>query len=195
MGRKKTASDFEVLMATIRAMGKHGPATMTLADIADEVGLSPATLLQRFGSKQGLRLAIAEMNRDAIEVLFENAERVSRSYLGGLRRGLARLVEPVETPVMMANNLAFLGVDLADRELRDHAVRQSREIRKQIARLLRAAVAAGELPPVDVDDVTEDIYTSFTGSLVTWAIEGRGRLTNWSRRHVDRVLARHFSSL
>lgn len=191
MGRKKTTSDHEVLMGTIRAMGKHGPVTMTLADISDEVGLSPATLLQRFGSKQGLRRAIAEMNRDAIKILFEQAEAVSSSYLGALRRALAGLVAPVESPLMMANNIAFLGVDLADPDLREHSIRQSREIRAQIARLLRAAVAAGELPSLDVGEVSKDIYTSFTGSLITWTMEGRGKLSSWSVRHVDRMLSRY----
>jgi len=41
-------------------MGELGPAKLTLARVAKAAGLSPATLVQRFGSKRALLLALAK---------------------------------------------------------------------------------------------------------------------------------------
>jgi AcrR family transcriptional regulator len=50
--RPRTASDEEILAATHRVISSVGPR-FTLADVAREIGLAPATLIQRFGSKKG----------------------------------------------------------------------------------------------------------------------------------------------
>ena len=54
MGRRKVTPDADVLTATMRVVNRVGPGRLTLADVAAEAGLAPATLLQRFGSKRGL---------------------------------------------------------------------------------------------------------------------------------------------
>ena len=54
MTKRKTISDDEVLDRALPVMARAGPAGFTLADIAAEIGLSPATLLQRFGDKKTL---------------------------------------------------------------------------------------------------------------------------------------------
>ena len=51
-GRPRTHSDDALLDATFRAVGAVGPARLTLADVAREAGVAPATLVQRFGSKR-----------------------------------------------------------------------------------------------------------------------------------------------
>jgi AcrR family transcriptional regulator len=58
MPRPRTVTDEHILGAAHRAMARLGPGRLTLADIAKEAGLSPATLIQRFGSKRGLMLAL-----------------------------------------------------------------------------------------------------------------------------------------
>ena len=54
MPRHKSISDEELLDRALPVIGRAGPAGFTLADVAREVGVSPATLLQRFGDKQTL---------------------------------------------------------------------------------------------------------------------------------------------
>src|SRR5512139_2415227 len=54
MARRKSISDEEILDRALPVMARAGPAGFTLADIAGEVGLSPATLLQRFRDKKTL---------------------------------------------------------------------------------------------------------------------------------------------
>ena len=46
--------DAAILRAAAEVIGRTGPARFTLAAVASEVGLVPATLVQRFGSKRGL---------------------------------------------------------------------------------------------------------------------------------------------
>ena len=40
-------------MATMRVMQRRSPVDLTLADVAREAGVVPATLIQRFGTKRG----------------------------------------------------------------------------------------------------------------------------------------------
>ena len=59
MPRPKTVDDTAVLDAAMRVVDRAGPGGLTLGAVAGEVGLSPATLVQRFTSKRGLLLALA----------------------------------------------------------------------------------------------------------------------------------------
>ncbi len=52
-----------ILIGTTALVWLQGPSRFTLADVADAVGLSPATLVQRFGSKRGLLLAFLVVKR------------------------------------------------------------------------------------------------------------------------------------
>src|SRR5262245_16047496 len=58
MPRPKTLPDAEVLDAAHRLMHEHGPEALTFAGLAEACGLSAATLVQRFGSKAGLKQAV-----------------------------------------------------------------------------------------------------------------------------------------
>jgi AcrR family transcriptional regulator len=58
MPRPRTIGDEAVLRAAAGLMGRVGPGKLTLARVAEEVGLSPATLVQRFGSWLHGQLAV-----------------------------------------------------------------------------------------------------------------------------------------
>src|SRR4051794_38908319 len=70
-GRPRTVSDAAILEATSRVIGRLGPSRLTLADVAEEIGLVPATLIQRFGSKRGLLLAFAAGGAAATQTAFD----------------------------------------------------------------------------------------------------------------------------
>src|SRR5919108_6544573 len=69
-GRPRTRSDADVFAATYRVVGRDGPARLTLAGVAAEVGLAPSTLAERFGSKRGLLLAAARAGVGGVEAAF-----------------------------------------------------------------------------------------------------------------------------
>ena len=58
--RRRKVSDDEIFDAAQRAMTRHGPHELTLADIATEADVTPGLLVQRFGSKRALFLTLAE---------------------------------------------------------------------------------------------------------------------------------------
>lgn len=189
IGRPRTVSDEAILAAAAQAIARHGPARLTLAHVAAEVGLAPATLLQRFGSKRGLLLAVATSGTEVLEPTFARARARHASPLAALHAALADLIADIDSPATLGNQLAFLQMDLADPDLRDNAVRHSRELRAQIRRLLDEAMVAGELAPGDSARLAQAVYTTYNGALLTWAIDGQGTLTDWLRGDVDEVLA------
>jgi AcrR family transcriptional regulator len=188
-GRPRTVTDDEILSAVGRAIARHGPARLTLAHVAAEVGLAAPTLVQRFGSKRGLMLALAARGADDFRAAFARGRAEGAPPLTALYATLAGLVAEIDSPETLANHLAFLQLDLTDPELREHAVAQSREMREQIRGLLDAAVAAGDLIPCDAARLAQAVYTTYNGALVSWAIDGEGPLPAWTHRELDTLLA------
>jgi AcrR family transcriptional regulator len=182
--RPRTVSDDAVLDATAVQIGRAGPAQLTLAHVAGECGLAPATLIQRFGSKRGLLLALARRPLDLAALLPDDP-----SALAGLRAGLARLAAPAATPETLANNLAFLQLDLADEEFRAAAVGHFAALEERIAALLEVAIARGELAAgADPARLAESLVTTYNGALITWAVRRDGALADWLARQVDALL-------
>src|SRR2546426_10777615 len=114
MSRHRTIPDADVLAATVRVISQVGPARLTLADVAKEAGLAPATLLQRFGSKRGLLLAVAQQGSDGMDKCFAQVRAAHQSPLSALFASLEQITRHAETPEAMANSLAFLEIDLTD---------------------------------------------------------------------------------
>src|SRR6202795_168231 len=55
--RPRETSDAQILAAAARVMQRRSPVDLTLADVAKEAGVVPATIIQRFGTKRELLLA------------------------------------------------------------------------------------------------------------------------------------------
>ena len=89
----------------------------------------------------------------------------------------------------MANNLAFLQLDLADEEFRAEAVAFFAALRGHVSALLEQAIAAGELEGVDADALAETVHPAYNGALITWAVLREGPLQDWLGRRIDAVLA------
>jgi len=191
MARPRTVADDEILAATARAIGRLGPARLTLAEAAEEAGLAPATLVQRFGSKRGLLLALSERSVDHGAAALRRARSRRSSPLGALRAGLVALAGPVSDPETFANHLAFLQLDLGDPEFHRHAKAHFDAVRDEIRALLDEAVAACELRPCDTRRLARTVQATYNGALVTWAVQGHGTLARWLRRELDAVLEPH----
>ncbi|NBE92143.1 TetR/AcrR family transcriptional regulator [Nonomuraea sp. KC401] len=189
MGRPRTTSDEAILWATARAIGRHGPQSLTLAAVAHEAGLSPATLVQRFGSKRGLLLALAGQAAQNAARPFERARQEHASPLEALRAAVAALAETVATPPELANSLGFLQLDLTDPDFRGHAAEHARRTREEMAALLAEAVAAGELTGgTDVARLARAVQVTYNGVLILWALTGEGSLADAMRDALDETL-------
>lgn len=189
VARPRTASDEAILDAAARAIGRHGPHGLTLAMIAREAGLAPATLVQRFGSKRELLLALAAHAGQAVHLPFERARQEHPAPLAALHAALAGLSAGAATPERLAGSLGFLQLDVTDPEFRAHAATHALRMREQIAALLGDAVAAGELAPgTGVAALARAVQITYNGVLILWALTGEDTLAATLRHDLDQTL-------
>jgi AcrR family transcriptional regulator len=186
--RPRTTSDDEILTAAARVISRVGSGRFTLGDIGEEAGLSPAGLVQRFGSKDGLLLALAEHRASGVPGRFSAARELHASSLDALLHALAGIAREVDTPQALANLLAFEQMHLDEDDFHAHALRHSRTMLAEIRALLDEAVQAGELAECDPDDLSRTVQTAYTGALSTWAVYRSGTLDDWLRGEVEAVL-------
>jgi AcrR family transcriptional regulator len=192
MPRPRTLTNDQILEATGRVIERVGPANLTLARVAAEVGLAAPTLVQRFGSRRGLLLAYAEHTVHAVRRDFGAARGAASSPLQALFGGLERLASHVATAEAMANNLAFLQTDLSDPEFRRLALAHARATGAEIQALLDDAVAAGELalePPSNTTRLARAVQVAYNGALLLWAIEASGSAAQALHAALDSVLS------
>lgn len=189
MARPRTVSDDEILAATMTAIGRHGPARLTLANVAREVGLSPAALVQRFGSKAQLLRAASARGAGHAEAVFDQAAVATDSPATALVDAMATFGGEITTREELANHLGMLQLDLTQPDLRQQAVAQARTLRGRLTDLLSRANAAGELAVDDPEALADTVYTTYNGALIAWAIDGDGPLVDWIRTRILAVLA------
>lgn len=189
MARPRKASDDEILAATHRVINRVGPADVTLAAIAEEAGLTAGALVQRFGSKRQLLLALMERFSGSAEHLFRSLEKPGRSPLEVIFAWGDCMAEMGDSPAALAHHLAYLQLDLTDPDFQVLAKRQAVGTRREIGRLVREAVDRGELrSDLHAGDVVRLVELTVNGSLITWAFYQDGDVRGWIRKDLERML-------
>jgi AcrR family transcriptional regulator len=186
--RPKVLTDDEILEATARAIGRAGPARLTLNDVADEAGLSPATLVQRFGSKHGLLVAFARRSAEALPDEVAAVRAAAASPLAAILDLSITRTAHAHTPEALANHLAFFQLDLSEADLRLHAVAYARSLRQAIQGMLDEAVSAGELRPCDTALLSRAVEAMLNGSPLTWALHREGDVESATRADLAALL-------
>jgi AcrR family transcriptional regulator len=190
--RRQKVTDDDIFAAAGRAMSRRGPHELTLADIAGEAGVTPGLLVQRFGSKRDLLVALSARFAQSAGPIFAGLRAAHRSPLATLRAYAACMADLAPTPEALLRNLAYLQLDLTDAALRGHLVENARATRQEIETLLQGAAAAGELRrEVDVQSLARTVETVIGGSLMSWACYREGPAAAWIRRDLEAVLAPH----
>src|ERR1700730_6387917 len=142
--RPRETSDAEILSAAARVMQRRSPVDLTLADVAKEAGVVPATLIQRFGPKRDLLLATCKAGTADVAGNFAKARAKYGSPLKTLTALLVECSSFAATPESMANGLAYLQIDLTDPEFHAVTLAQFVTMRDEIRQLLDDAIAARE---------------------------------------------------
>jgi AcrR family transcriptional regulator len=189
--RPRTVSNAEILEGAARAISELGAARLTLADVAEEVGLAPATLLQRFGSKRDLLLALVEQSVADVEVRFDAARGVSGSPLAAVFQVATEESRNGISPSTLVNHLVFLHFDLDDPDFSRLAQEQARLTLNGYKSLLDDAVLHGELAPCDTRRLARALQAMISGSLLNWASHREGEATAWLKADLDGLLAPH----
>jgi AcrR family transcriptional regulator len=186
--RPRTISDEDVLAAAQRAISRIGPARLTLADVAREAGLHPATLVQRFGSKRGLLLALARQAAGSVDACFAAVRAAHASPLEALLAAATEMTRYTNTPDEMANHLAWLQIDLSDPDFYEPMLENSTRMLAGYQALVGDAVRAGELARCDTQALARAIWALAGGSLITWAVYREGGAYTWVRRDLLTLL-------
>jgi AcrR family transcriptional regulator len=186
--RPRETTDEAFLWATARAVARHGPARMTLAHVAAECGVAPATLVQRFGSKRGLLLALVRQGVASSGEQYAALRAAHPSPLATLFALADCMAGMAPTPEELANHLAFLHIDLTDPDFHELALVQARATRAEIRTLLDAAVKARELARCDTAKLARAVQVTLGGGLIAWAIEREGTAAAWLREDLETLL-------
>ncbi len=188
MPRPRTVDDETILDAALTVAHRDGPQRLTFAAVAEEVGLSPATLVQRFGTKRGLLLAAS---RRGLAIWTGAFGQVSeRTPLATIEAALARGTYGITSRAELANSVAFLQLDLSDPELGALAREGALTVRRRIHELLDEACADGSLKAdTDTAALATHVETTYHGAMVGWALSGSGTLERWMRSQVRAALA------
>jgi len=186
--RPRETSDEEILAATGRVMQRLGPTQITLADVAREAGVVPATIIQRFKTKRGLLLAACRTAPDATAKQFSLARAKYESPLEALIELYADCTGFAPTPEAVANGLAYLQVDLTDPEFHAITLAQFRAMEEETRRLLDEAVAGRELLQCDTGELARLLQQLNGGAMLQWAVVRDGPLERWVRREVEALL-------
>lgn len=185
--RPKATSDAELLAATYRVVSRLGP-NLTLGDVAKEAGVSPSTLVQRFGSKRGLLLAFAASGPEGLAKEFDQIRTAHRSALGAVYGVAECMAAMAVSPQTLSNSLAFLQMDLVDPDFHKHALVHSKAMHAEIRRLLDDAVTEGALQRCDTARLARAVQGLIGGSLLQWAIDREGKATDRLREDLDSLL-------
>lgn len=181
MPRRKTISDEEILERALPVMARAGPGGFTLADIAEEIGLAPATLLQRFGDKKTMtERAFAQDNKRFEQWIEDLPEgRGAEATLAVYRSAIGEFHE--DSDPELAEHLLWLREDIRDPAFNAMA-------RARFA-LFRAAILE-RLPPtrLPAEEVARLLDAQSHGAIMQWAIEPKGSLTVYVMEQLAAVL-------
>lgn len=179
MPRKKQQSDEALLEALMPAIFSKGPREFTLAEAAGAAGLSAATLIQRFGSKQGLVVAALELTNRRNFAALDNLPPEK-----GAKAVIRIFVERTPAPEhehLLSDQLLWLRESMADPEInavsRDYFVKFRRTI-------------AERMPPLGIpaDEAALLVEAQWHGAMTQWGIGRDGHL----RGYVERSLYNWF---
>lgn len=170
-------------------MQRVGPSRFTLALVAREAGLAPATIVQRFGSKRELIRTLASGAKGQGAIFVAQLREKYGSPLAILREFLLCWAQMASTPKEMANHLAYLQMDLTDPVLLKNLVELSAENLVLTAQLLREAHDLGELTVQDAEGLARALNAAVTGGLLAWATFREGTARAWLARDLDVLLA------
>ncbi|MDP2321661.1 MAG: TetR/AcrR family transcriptional regulator [Acidobacteriota bacterium] len=187
--RPRKVSDDDVFQAAQRAMSRLGPGELTLAEIAAEAGVTAGALVQRFGSKRDLMIALSERFSGGTGEMFVAIRKAHRSPLAALRAYGDCISGLATSPEALARNLSYLQIDLTDPDLRQHLVAQAWSSRRELQAIIRDAVAAGELVrETNPTRLARTVEAILAGSMMSWAYYEEGTAAQWMRDDLEAVL-------
>ena len=136
MPRHKTISDEQVLDILLGLIMKIGPDRLTFARGAKACGLSPATLVQRYGDRETLVEAILLRAWDQLEAETAAADAEEALTAEGAVNLLMRLMAPETAERDATDGLLVLREDIRNPKLRARGAAWGHELANALGRRL-----------------------------------------------------------
>ena len=178
MPRPKTLPDEHVLEAAHRLIHERGPEALTFESLGRACGLSPATLVQRFKSKAGLKQSTLLQAWDRLdEKTARLAATVPKTPAGAIALlvALSRDYGDIEA---YAEGLLVLREDLRDPALRARGARWKAALSDALDSCFSEAPAA---PP----GIGLLMASQWQGSLLWWSFDPQGRVEDYVEENLD----------
>jgi AcrR family transcriptional regulator len=182
-------SDDALLDAADVVLMREGPSAFTLAKAADAAGVSAATLIKRFGSKDRLFLRLSQRWVAGLDPLLAEAAAAHASPLERLRAVALHNYHDLDHPDTASNQLAALAIDLQNDEMRGWLHVGWGHVQRHLAKHIAAAVATGELvgcpPPQQFARI---IVGAMEGGCLVWSVHPKGSLITRLAADLDALL-------
>ncbi|WP_309645269.1 helix-turn-helix domain-containing protein [Phenylobacterium sp.] len=171
--------------AAIAVLAERGMAEFTLSDIAKKVGLSRATVIQRFGDRSAILRRIAEH-----EVV------ATRQYLESLAvetgsRGLWRFLDEIIGSMGPGDGFSVRAA-IAAMEAREHDLRALANVRYE---LVQQAIMARIPDRPDRQEIAQTVHALIAGATMQWVASTHPDLAAYVLEVVSRACRRLFPDL
>jgi AcrR family transcriptional regulator len=181
MPRPKTLSDREVLAAAHRLMHEAGPEGLTFDALAKACGLSPATLVQRFKTKAGLK-------RATLMQAWDQLDEKTASLAGSLPKTPAGAVDMLVTLSGSYGGIEAYaeGLVVLREDFRDPALRaRGAAWKKALSAALDARFAGVPSAPRDIGLL---LATHWQGSLLWWGFDPSEEIGTYVGKALERIV-------
>jgi len=170
LARPRTVTDQAILDGALEVANRRGPANVTFASVSAVVGLSPATLVQRFGTKEALLRAALERAWDLLDEATARADESQPVTAEGAVALVTALWPEGQGDEAYAEGLLLLYEDMRDPVLRARGVRWRAALTRALGRRLAS-------DPARQDELGRLMASQWQGAQIWWAFgrEGRGR--------------------
>ena len=190
VARPRVIDDERLLAAAHELLFEVGPAAFTLQRVAERSGVSAATLIKRFGSKQQLSLALSRRWVESITPSLEAAEAGCDTPLARLRAAALWGFDDLDSPSNTANQLATFALDLQDDAMRELLAEGWLIAEEHLTRLAADAIAAGELQAgLPAEQVARILLATCEGTRITWCVRPVGSLVARAQADIDVILS------
>ena len=179
----------QIVASAIAVFGEYGYAGGSIRTIADRVGVSHATLLQHFGSKEGLLTAVLEeWDRQTVEArladvdgldYFRRLPEVMGAHLSN--RGLLELFTTIAAEASSPSHPAHVFIQ---RRYADNLA--------TLAGHLQQAVDAGEEAPLSTAEIETEVRlvtAVLDGIGLQWLLEPATEVTTNVETYINRTIA------
>ncbi|MDN5853879.1 MAG: TetR/AcrR family transcriptional regulator [Actinomycetia bacterium] len=177
MARPTETDDEHLLAAADRILLKDGPAGFTLAKVAAEAGVSAATYVKRFGSKDALYLRLSQRWAGSIDEHLVLAATPHDSPLARFRAVALHSYYDLDHPETAPKQLAALAIDLQRDDMRDLLHAGWSRVRTHLAAHAADAIGAGELVDApEPEQLARIVMGAMEGGGLAWSVHPQGSL-------------------